>query len=83
MEGMHGAYMSVEAFARILSCCALISVVTPLPVMAEPMIQAQPSSPLACVDQMETEPDYDDLEAMPVSDTVDGGCMASLEPISI
>ena len=76
--------MSVEAFARILSCCALISAVAaPLPVMAEPMIQAQPSSPLSCVDQMETEPDTDDLDALPVSDTVDGGCLASLEPISI
>ena len=51
--------------------------------MAEPMIQAQPSSPLSCIDQMETEPDYDDLEATAVADTIDGGCAASLEPISI
>ena len=55
----------------------------PLPVMAEPMIQAQPSSPSSCVDQMETEPDTDDLEVLLVSDTVDGGCMTSQEPISI
>ena len=76
--------MSVEAFARILSCCALVIVgaAAPRPVLADTMIQAQPSSPLACVDDMETEPDYDDLEALPIADTVDGGCLTSLEPIS-
>jgi hypothetical protein len=82
-----GRIMSVEAFARILSCCALIgagAVVLPLPAMAEPPpAQAQPSAPSACIDDMETEPDYDDQQAMPVSDTVDGGCLISPEPISI
>ena len=78
--------MSVEAFARILSCCALIgagTLVMPLPAMADPPARAQPSAPSSCIDDMETEPDYDDLEALPVSDSVDGGCLISLEPISI
>ena len=76
--------MSVEAFARILSCCALAVGVTltPLPAMAqsEPLVGSGDSS--LCIDEMETEPDYGDLEAFPVADTVDGGCLTSLQPIS-
>lgn len=88
--------MSVEAFARILSCYVLIAVpavaapharepvaaVTPSPVMTQPKTDLPSSAPRSCIDQMETEPDYDDLEALPVADTVDGGCLTSPEPIS-
>lgn len=56
---------------------------TPSPVMAQPKSDAQPSMPSVCIDQMTTEPDYDDLDPVPVSDTVDGGCLTSQEPISI
>ena len=84
--------MSVEAFARILSCCALVAVtmaaapapaVTPSPVMTQPKADAPSSTPSSCIDQMETDPDYDDPDPIPASDMVDGGCLVSPEPISI
>ena len=76
--------MSVEAFARILSCCAIViaATATPLPAMAEGEDQAGAANPSLCIDEMATQPDYDDLEATPVSATVDGGCLLSLQPIS-
>ncbi|HVW72229.1 MAG TPA: hypothetical protein VHC39_01210, partial [Rhizomicrobium sp.] len=54
----------------------------PQPAMTEPKTQAQPHGPSTCIDGMETEPDYDDLDPTPVSDTVDGGCLTSPQPIS-
>jgi hypothetical protein len=73
--------MSVAALARVFCCYALVLVATaPIPAMAEPQ-QASPGGSSLCVDQMETDPDQD-WEVMPIADTVDGGCMASLEPIS-
>ena len=56
-------------------------VTTPSPVMTQPRV-AEPTMPSTCIDQMLTEPDYDAQEPQPISDTVDGGCMASHEPIS-
>lgn len=76
--------MSVEAFARILSCCALAVAVTvmPMPALAASEPVAGSGNPSLCIDEMEMEPDYGDLEAFPVADTVDGGCLTSLQPIS-
>ena len=77
--------MSVVALARLLSCCALVlSITTAIPALAEPRdAQAAPAGAGSlCIDDMDTEPDQDDLDAIPVNDTVDGGCLINLEPIS-
>lgn len=77
--------MSVVAYVRIMACCALIAGTA----RAQPdvpstpsKIQAEPSRPLVCIDGMEMDPDYDESDPTPVSNIVDGGCLASGDPIS-
>ncbi len=74
--------MSVQAFARALSCCALI-ITTATPSAAGPQAEAPPPGSTPCIDGMETEPTIDDLQILTVADMLDVSCMASAEPISI
>ena len=82
--------MSVVAFARILSCCALVisssafaqpaGVATPA--MTQPKVEQLPPSPSLCIDQIEVEPGFDDDPEF-VVDRIDRGCTADTDPVSI
>ena len=50
--------------------------------MTQPKTDAPSSAPKSCIDEMETEPGFDE-DPIPVSDTVDGGCLTNSEPVSI
>ncbi len=69
-----------------MAACLLLAIsttaFTPAAGKAAPLQPVATSDEMLCTDQMETEPDYDDLDAMPVSDTLDGGCLMSPQPIS-
>jgi hypothetical protein len=83
---MHGAFMSVVSFARILCCCALAiatgaAAQPAAPAVTQPRIAVEPS-PRLCIDQMEVEPGLDD-NPMFVDDRIDIGCTADSDPVSI
>ncbi len=71
-------------FFRILGCGLLLaaSAATAAP-LARPAQAVRISDDLLCTDGMETLPGYDDSQAMPVDDTIDGGCLTAPQPIAI
>lgn len=75
--------------SRILLCGAFALSLAIMPARAEPASPAgteqaaQPGSGMLCTDDMETEPLYDEDEAIPVADIVDGGCLVNRDAISI
>ncbi|HEY0265428.1 MAG TPA: hypothetical protein VGC16_01670 [Rhizomicrobium sp.] len=77
--------VAINAFGKILAC-GILAVATTAFAPAPKTLQAAPvavADNSLCIDSMETVPDSDDLQAMPIADKTNGACQLPSEPVAV
>jgi hypothetical protein len=78
------AYPVLTRIAGAFVFAAFTTLSGPLALAAEPARPEPIPNGLLCTDQMETEPDSDDVDPTEIADTVDGAvCAGSDAPLSV